>query len=200
MFPVLKNFAAGAALACLLPAGAMAATLDFEDLTGVDWMPATYGGFSFAGAPNDVGAWFSNDDPAFAHSPITSLSTGAGVDANGDAWFGDSAAISSSTPFVLQGAWFTAYADNIGVRLRLSYQGVLVHESLYLVTDLGVPAAFLPSGYSGAVDSFVVEGYQGYFAMDDVVFAPVPEPGTYALMLLGLGAIGAYAWRRGKQD
>ena len=30
----------------------------------------------------------------------------------------------------------------------------------------------------------------------DVIFAPVPEPETYALMLAGLGAIGAWARRR----
>ena len=35
-------------------------------------------------------------------------------------------------------------------------------------------------------DKITVEGYQGYFAMDNFTYAPVPEPGTYALMIAGV--------------
>ena len=56
-------------------------------------------------------------------------------------------------------------------------------------------------GFAGIAKSVEFEGPSGYFAFDDLAFgvAPpsgaVPEPATWALMLLGFGAIGG-AMRR----
>lgn len=42
--------------------------------------------------------------------------------------------------------------------------------------------------------------YQAQFALDNLVLAPVPEPETYAMMGLGLAAIGLVARRRAKKQ
>ena len=57
------------------------------------------------------------------------------------------------------------------------------------------PYQFLSSGYSGLIDSFTVNGLQGYFAMDDVT---IPEPASYALVLAALSGL-ALSKRRSKR-
>jgi len=42
----------------------------------------------------------------------------------------------------------------------------------------------------------VIVGRQGYYAMDNFTYAPIPEPGTYGLMALGLLGVAAAARRR----
>jgi len=39
-----------------------------------------------------------------------------------------------------------------------------------------------------------------YSGLDNLTVGVVPEPGTYAMMALGLAAIGGFAARRRKQD
>lgn len=39
-------------------------------------------------------------------------------------------------------------------------------------------------------------GNGGYWALDNVVYQPVPEPGTYAMLLAGLAVVGSVARRR----
>ena len=93
-------------------------------------------------------------------------------------------------------AEFSGYS---GVTFELWLGGALVHTSDTLADAAGADPylpTFLTSGYTGAVDKVVVSGVQGYYSMDDLSFheaaavPSVPEPETYALMFLGLGAIG----------
>ena len=50
--------------------------------------------------------------------------------------------------------------------------------------------------FSGVARSIAFGGNNGNVAFDDVTITPVPEASTYAMLALGLGAIGLYARRR----
>ncbi|HTY99264.1 MAG TPA: PEP-CTERM sorting domain-containing protein, partial [Rhodocyclaceae bacterium] len=52
------------------------------------------------------------------------------------------------------------------------------------------------SKYSANIWAMQGNGSSGWGPQDVVVFAPVPEPETYAMMLAGLGLMGAVARRR----
>ncbi len=59
----------------------------------------------------------------------------------------------------------------------------------------------IASGYSGLLDSlgFTLTSYGTSLNVDNLVLspaAPVPEPQTYAMLLIGLGLIGFMARRR----
>ena len=41
-----------------------------------------------------------------------------------------------------------------------------------------------------------IDGFKGYYGIDNIVYAPVPEASTYAMMLTGLGIVGYFARRR----
>lgn len=204
MLNALNKTAAAVALTCLIPLAASADVLGFDDLSGTGFFNTPYQGFTFgvAATSGSGGSWFYSDSAqaglTFYNSPLTSVSTETAYDAAGDAIavYGDSLPVTLSTPVVLQGAWFTSFDDQISIRIRMSYLGTEVAASDFLTMDYGDAPAFLATGYTGAVDTFVVEGYQGYFAMDDVMYQPVPEPSSYALMFLGLAAMGAYTARR----
>ena len=50
--------------------------------------------------------------------------------------------------------------------------------------------------FSGVAHSIAFGANSGNVAFDDVTITPVPEASTYAMLALGLGAIGLYARRR----
>ena len=50
--------------------------------------------------------------------------------------------------------------------------------------------------FAGLAKSISFGGNSGNVAFDDVTITPVPEASTYAMLALGLGAIGLYARRR----
>jgi hypothetical protein len=187
------------AVALTAPAYATAAVLTFDDLSGSAYFSGQYRGFTFGVSPTtgNGGSWYWSDSAGpggetLYTSPSTSISTEVAFDAQGNSIYGDSLAVSSSNAFVFEGASFIALAD-IMVRYKLYSAGQLVFESDYF--DLGYNApSYLATGYAGAIDAFAVEGYQGYFAMDDLVYNAVPEPLTLSLFLLA-GAAGCLARR-----
>ena len=70
-------------------------------------------------------------------------------------------------------------------------------------TSLGTLAVDASAGdvlgthsFGGGVKYLTFSGEAGYTQVSAVTFAPVPEPGTYALMLGGLGIVGWMARRR----
>lgn len=175
---------------------AQATTLTFEDLNpapaSFDVMPAPYAGFMFTG-------WYFGPDTLYTPaSGVTDLFTDYADPSQPDLYVETSAnSIASATPFHFDGAAFSGYS---GVKYELSLGGNLVHTSSRLSDAPGAdPYAptFLASGYAGLVDSVVVVGVQGYYSMDDFAYhAPtqqVPEPGTVALLLLGLGLVARRA-------
>jgi hypothetical protein len=152
-----------------------------------------YGGLDWSAS-----GWFAYNDvdlPAYApHSGDFRLvapfdDPGAAADAQ--------TAIGFDTAATFQGAWFSGLGG-ASITFDLFYQGVQVGTSATL--DPGATPAFLASGYAGLVDRVLVSSAgPGSYTMDDFGFsvaAPVPEPETYALMLAGLGVLGAVACRR----
>ena len=198
---------AGAILAASVPA-ISANELTFDDLRGTLGFTQPYHGFifSYTQGPREVGcncagSWFWNDaNPANApyyKSPYTSLSTDYEL-IRGSYFYGESLPISTvSGPIRFDGAWFTS-AYEIEIRFHLYYRGAGVANSNYLILPGKQPAVFLSSGYAGPVDSITVEGYQGYFAMDNFIYSPVPEPSSYALLIAGALALGRLARRRNR--
>lgn len=75
--------------------------------------------------------------------------------------------------------------------------------SFRLLTSLTTTAADLASGSLRVglhVQGFTGGGSESYVNRSTTVVAPVPEPEAYALMLAGLGVVGAVARRKRKQQ
>lgn len=207
MNPLLRSLAALAALVGLLPS-AHADVLTFDDLTGVKPFLTPYDGFIFTykEGPREpgcscAGSWFSSDRNQagklpYYTSPFTSISTDYEF-VNGEYVYGESKPIVSLTgPIHFDGAWFTGVANDIDVTFHLYFNGAKVAQSSALVLQTNQAPVFLASGYSGQVDVITVQAYQGYFALDNFTYAPVPEPTSTALLLAGLGVAGLAARRK----
>lgn len=198
---------AAAALATTVTA-ASAIELTFDDLTGTVGFTAPYQGFVFAYTVgprgvgcNCAGSWFWSDDNSgvapYYKTPFTSLSTDYEF-IRGNYFYGESLPITTvNGPIRFDGAWFTSVYE-IEIRFHLYYNSAAVWQSNYLILPSERPAVFLASGYAGPVDKITVEGYQGYFAMDNFTYAPVPEPGSYALLMAGLLGLGLLARKRAR--
>lgn len=181
-----KHWGSALALAFTLIAplaGHAATVLNFDDLAD-GMVPAQYGGLDWSQS------FLSFSDPVLfpAHSGDRLLATDWSAT-------NDTSTIRFNQAATFQGAWFSGYED-AAVSFALFYQGQQVGSSALL--QPGSTPAFLASGYAGLVDEVRVHSAaHGGFGMDDFTFtAAVPEPGTYALMLAGLGAVAFFARRR----
>lgn len=167
------------------PLAAQTTVLDFEDLTGQGPMPATYGGVNWLGEGWAHYAW--EQPPYTAHSGQVRLYRHALTN--------PFSFVAGPTTF--EGAWF---AGSTNVQFRLYLDGNLVHTTDGLTLS-GTPT-FLSSGFNGAVDLVEVQvGSGGHWVMDDVQFSAghatvTPEPASFALVGLGLAALGGVARRR----
>lgn len=191
MHSILRNFAAGAAIALCVPF-ASATVLNFDDIVGPDGfssVPDNYGGLDWSGAGLSV---FTGEQAPFSARSGQGRVTTDWIDGGPAA-----STIRFLAPTVFQGAWFAGYSDS-SVRFDLYSGGRLVASSAAL--RLSDAPAFLDAGFTGAVDTVVVStGAQASYVMDDLTFdsaVQVPEPGTLALVLAGLGVGGAVRRRR----
>lgn len=182
--------AAGLALAFAGPAAAATTVvLNFDDLTGTGLVPATYGGvifgddFSHYDAPVDGFPPASGKTTLYAnyakHSP--------GSNAIQTFRFGelvrfDGAFFSGKAPVA-----FDLYREGVKVASVAAFE--LANEARYYATN-----------YGGLVDEVRLAGNSGNWVMDDLTYTTgvtgVPEPGVWALMILGFGAAGASLRRR----
>lgn len=208
-----KNFVAGAALSLLAASPAWAVTITFEDLAVGATLSNQYAAqgvsfsgnaFSGAGSSTSGEPWATNTNMGIVSSTGTdvgglgtpSLVSGnvlrsfAGwLSENGDPSFlmSFSAPVSSvSVDFagVSTAADVTMWAYN-GATLVGTISGSVTGQfSLALVAASITSVAVRP----GSFDDWV--------GVDNIVFAPVPETSTYAMMALGLAVLGVAARRR----
>jgi hypothetical protein len=190
MHSILRGVIAGTALA-LCTTFASAAVLSFDDITGPDGyeaVPTSYGGLDWSGSSWSV--MTTPGTPFTAHSCDGRIAMGwDGTDATSTIRF--------LAPTVFDGAWFAGYGE-ASVRFDLYLAGALVGSSDTL--GLSDTPAFLASGWTGAIDAVVVSSnLHAFYVMDDFSFqdaSEVPEPATLALVLAGLGLVGAARRRR----
>jgi hypothetical protein len=200
MQELLRRLLAAGALG-LAAQAAHADVLDFEDLSGTQYFGASYHGFNFGNLDPATNDWYWSDivaAPFTARSGSTSVATDFLLYANLP--FEAASGISAATPFVFSGAWFAGEALNADgsaarVQFQLYRQGALVFTSATSAALSDAPQ-FLASGYGGVIDTVVVTGPQGYFVMDDFIYAPVPEPSAALLAVVGLPLLGAALRRK----
>jgi hypothetical protein len=176
--------AAGLALSLAVTAASAATNivLSFDDLAGTGLMPTEYGGVIF-------GDDFSHyDTPVAGFPPASGLTT---VYANYEKYApGTSATLTFRFTELVRfdGAFFSGKAP---VAYDFYREGVKVGSAGSFGLD--DEAAYYASGYSGLVDEVRLSGNTGNWVMDDLTYSTgvVPEPGTWALMILGFGAAGA---------
>ena len=173
---------------------AHADVLNFDNLgAGFGWFTANYQGFKFGTNSAATNAWFYTSDPSPFYTPKSgTVYVATDFQLYSGGLWDDTQPITNTVDFRFDGAWFSG-GDQ--VRYKLFNDGMLVHTSADSVV-LGRTPVWVPSGYMGFIDSVVVVGRQGYYAMDDFTYAPVPEASSLAMLSVGLLTLGAVIRRR----
>jgi len=106
--------------------------------------------------------------------------------------------LSFTAPIVFEGTYYNSWGGNFDHSYSLYYQGNLVYEGIPTTSEGDGHLYWIGSGYSGLVDRAVFYGSSDGAVIDNFTYtmAPVPEPGSYAMFLLGLGVTGALARRQ----
>jgi hypothetical protein len=185
---------------------AHADVLNFDDLPGLNFFTSNYNGFTFGDNLIATNPWFWTNST----TPFYVPNSGTGMVAtdfqlyNNTNPFEATQPIYNPTPFQFQGAYFTG-GDPDRIRYQL-YTGVQTTPGslngltlVYTSPDSAVLSStptFVSNAYTGFITAVVIVSRQGFYAMDDFTYAPVPEPATYGMLLAGLAAVGAVARRR----
>ncbi len=163
--------------------------------------------------------WFDDLSHGSAAAGLTLLAGAAGAnlgaydygDANGVALFGVGPLTGAADGFGAISARFASPVSALGFQLRDADGGAItlslyrLDGSLIQSVDLSGRTdgffGFSRSGATADVAGFSLTNRDGYYgvSLDNLVLsavAPVPEPGSYALMLAGMAVVGGVARRR----
>ncbi len=149
----------------------------------------------------------SNCFSAVAHTALGTTIPACSFDANGfelPAPARDSQPITIATPVKLNSVFLSGNGPSDvpqDVTFKLfDASDILVGTETFNVGSLNPGLAPIAVQYTFTTASFiskiVINGQHSYFAIDNLDVTPIPEPGTYALMLVGLAAVAGVARRR----
>jgi hypothetical protein len=195
---MIKKSIVIAALAFLWPAIASAnivADPSFE-LNNGSWTVAQF---------NIITTPSSTDVPSYANSGLNSVATGCNVHAcvatlNQGAYFQQALATTSGQTYNL--SFFVGESEGPPSEFSVFWNGNLIADVVNPANST-FPGPFVMFDYSGLPatgDSTVLQihGAQffGHIYFDDVSVSAVPEPSTWAMMLIGFAGLGFVAYRR----
>lgn len=201
---MFKKTVFAVATSLLLAVGqASAVTITFEDLAEGATLASQYAGIgavfsanAFAGVGGPTGDWASNTDMTITSTDVGGLGTPPLVSGNVLHSFGGwlaedgdpSFTITFSTPISSVSAAFAGVSTPADVRL-IAYNGAtLLGEA---PTSLVATGQFTLSFAAASITKVVITpgSFNDWVGVDNIVFAPVPEVSTYAMMGLGLGLL-----------
>jgi len=208
-----KSFIAGAALSLLAASPAFAVTITFEDLAVGTTLSSQYAAqgvsfsgntFSGAGSSTSGQPWATNTNMGIVSSTGTDVG-GLGVPSlvsgnilrsfngwlseNGDPSF----LMSFSAPVSSVSVDFAGVSTAADVTMW-AYNGATLVGTI----SGSATGQFSLALAAAAITSVAVRPgtYDDWVGVDNIVFAPVPETSTYAMMALGLAVLGVAARRR----
>lgn len=184
------------AVLAVVASSAQASVLSFEDVPGaVAGQPSNPIASGYAGY--DWTNFFAADDTYLSSigGNTAAVTDGHWVAVNGMSAPG---IVSDSTLFNFYGATFTRPRFSSLATLTLeAYAGsVLMYSDSFTIAAMPVVKSYSWTGIDKLVFTPTKGGSPTLVAIDQLSLAPVPEPETYALMLAGLGLVGAMARRR----
>jgi PEP-CTERM motif len=210
-----KNLLAGVALGLAAASPAWAVTITFEDLVAGSTLSnqyaaqgVTFSGNAFSGPGSSTSGepWATNSDMTIVSSTggdVGGLGTPGLVSGNilrsFNGWLGEdgdpSFLMTFSTPVASVSMDFAGVFDGPDVTLW-AYDGA----TLLGTTSGGASASgqFTLGFAAASITSVAVRPgtFNDWVGVDNIVFAPVPETSTYAMMALGLALLGVAARRR----
>jgi hypothetical protein len=207
-----KSLFAGAALSLLAASPAWAVTITFEDLAvgavlsnqyaaqGVTFSPNAFTG---PGTSTSGEAWATNSDMTIVSSTgdVGGLGTPSLVSGNVLRSFTNWLGENGDASFLMS---FSTPINSISVTFAgVSAAADVTMWAYNCATQIGTVSGtttgqFVLSFAAAAITSVAVRpgSYNDWVGVDNVVFAPVPETSTYAMMALGLAVLGVAARRR----
>ena len=153
----------------------------FEDGNFTGWTGGLPDNVVFSGSPNSAYVHTGSYGVGFGSNSLTTLSqtlsTVAGTSYDVTFWINSN-----------------GLSPN---EVKLSWGGTKIFEEKNIAADGWTEFSFIETATSNStVLAFGLEQRSGYSGLDDISVTAVPEPATWAMMLLGFAAVGFVAYRR----